>query len=62
MLSRKKNFVIEKSRYPEGKATHLVVMKSFTEHGMNEQRIFKGTYEECKNEKKRIEDVIRKYL
>lgn len=62
MLKRRKTFVVEKSKYPEDKKTHLVIMKSFTEHGLNEQRIFKGTYQECVNEKKRIEDVIRKYI
>lgn len=49
-----KEFKVEKSQFPEGKETHLVVIYSKSEHGINFQRVFKGTKAECEKEKNRL--------
>lgn len=51
-----KKYKIEKSIFPEGKNTHLVVMYSTSEHGYNYQRVFKGSREECKIKKEELEN------
>lgn len=43
-------YKIEKSDFPEGEKTHLVVRYSATPHGYGYGRVFKGTYQECKNQ------------
>lgn len=51
-----KKLKIEKSLFPEGNKTHLVVLYSLTEYGIGTKRIFKGTYNECKEYKKELEN------
>lgn len=54
-----KKLKIEKSLYPEDNKTHLVVMYSHTKYGHGIQRLFKGTYKECKEFKKELENDER---
>lgn len=54
-----KKLKIEKSLFPEGKKTHLVVLYSLTEYGIGTKRIFKGSYDECKEYKKELENEVR---
>lgn len=49
-----KRYVVRKSKYPEDNKNYFVVMISMTEHGINEQRVFKGTKQECEEEKKKL--------
>ncbi|MBO7080019.1 MAG: hypothetical protein J6W64_09455 [Bacilli bacterium] len=54
-----KKLKIEKSLYPEGNKTHLVVLYSLTEYGIGTKRIFKGSYDECKEYKKELENEVQ---
>lgn len=59
-FGRKINLKVEKSNYPEGEKTHILVMESSTNRGFNYQRIFKGTKEECIQKKNEIEGTKTK--
>ena len=49
-------YKVEKSEYPEGNKTQLVVMYKTSEHGYNIQRVFKGTYKECIEKSKELKE------
>lgn len=55
-LNRKIKLKIEKSEFPDEEGTHLVVQYTATEHGYGYRRLFKGTYKECMEKKKELED------
>lgn len=55
-IKRKVNLRVEKSLYPEGENTHILVLESSTEHGWNFEGIFKGTKKECIEKKKELEE------
>lgn len=48
----KKEFVIEKSRFPEENGKYVLFYHIESEHGSNWRRIFKGNYKECINYRK----------
>lgn len=50
-----REFKVEKSQFPEGDKKWLVVMYSKSKHGINFQRVFKGTKAECEKNKKEME-------
>lgn len=52
-----KKYKVEKSKFPEGNKTHLVILDAHSEHGYNYQRVFKGSYKECLEEKRRREEI-----
>lgn len=56
-MLRKVNLRVEKSLYPEGENTHILVLESSTEHGWNFEGIFKGTKKECIEKKKELEGL-----
>lgn len=43
----KKEFVIEKSRYPEEDGKYVLFYHIETKHASNWRRIFKGKYRDC---------------
>jgi len=47
-------YKIEKSSFPEENKTHIIVMDSITPHGYGYGRVFKGTYQECKEELEKL--------
>lgn len=51
-----KKYKVEKSLFPEGEATYLVVAYSISEYGRNIQRVFKGRYKDCIKRKKELEE------
>lgn len=55
-LDRKIKLKIEKSEFPDEEGTHLLVQYTATEHGYGYRRLFKGTYKECIDKKKELED------
>ena len=46
--------VIRKSREPEGNKTHILWHDSKTLKGYGSRRLFKGTYQECLEEKEKL--------
>lgn len=48
----KKEFVIEKSRFPEENGKYVLFYHIESEHSSNWRRIFKGNYKECINYRK----------
>ena len=50
MIEKTVKYKIEKSEFPEGDKTHLVVRYSATPHGYGYGRVFKGSYQECKKQ------------
>lgn len=53
-------YKIERSEFPEGDKTHLIIRYSSTPHGYGYGRVFKGSYKDCKIEldklNKRLEE------
>lgn len=47
---------VEKSEFPDEEGTHLVVMYSFTPHGLGSKRLFKGSKEACLKKVKELEE------
>lgn len=47
---------IEKSKYPEENKTHIVVKYTATKYGLSSGRIFKGSYKECLDFKRNLEN------
>lgn len=43
-----KKYIIKKSLFPEENKTHVVIGHALSKYGVSEGRVFKGTYEECK--------------
>lgn len=54
-----KVYKIEKSQYPVDDKKYIVVMYSETQNGYNCGRVYKGTYRECHDYKKRLENEYR---
>ena len=54
-MERNVRLKVEKSEFPDEEGTHLVVMYSFTEHGLATKRLFKGSQKECLEKKKELE-------
>lgn len=50
-----KKLKIERSLYPDGLKTHIVNLISETKRGCNSRRLFKGSYKECREFKKELE-------
>lgn len=46
--------VIRRSREPEGNKTHILWHDSKTLKGYGSRRLFKGTYQECLEEKEKL--------
>lgn len=59
-LKIKSKYFIEKLKQPDEEGTHILFYESETLHGCNYQRVFKGTYQECKNEKEKREKNVSK--
>lgn len=57
-MERVIDYKIERSEFPEGDKTHLIIMHSASEGqgfgGFCYKRIFKGSYKECKVELDRL--------
>lgn len=49
-------YKVEKSSFPEDNKTHLVVRYSYSTHGTGIGRVFKGTYKECVEYKRKLEN------
>ena len=49
-MERVVKYKIEKSDFPENGKTHLIIRYSATPHGYGYGRVFKGTYQECKDQ------------
>lgn len=45
---------IEKSNFPEGEKTHILVKYNIKENSINIGRIFKGSYSECLNKRREL--------
>lgn len=54
-MERNVRLKVEKSEFPDEEGTHLVVMYSYTEHGLATKRLFKGSHSECLEKKKELE-------
>lgn len=54
-MERNVRLKVEKSQFPDEDGTHLVVMYSYTEHGLATRRLFKGSHSECLEKKKELE-------
>ena len=50
----KKEFVIEKSKYPEDNAKYVLYYHIESKYGSNWRRVFKGNYKECINRRKEL--------
>lgn len=59
-MKLKNKYVIEQSRYPEEKKTHVLWYESKTLHGCGYRAVFKGTYLECLEEKEKRCENVRK--
>jgi hypothetical protein len=60
VIRLKNNYKVVKSNEPEDDKTHILVWESQTKHGCGYQRVFKGTYKQCKEEKvRRVEERMR---
>ena len=44
---------IEKSKFPDDEGNYVVFLNTETIHGSSWRRIFKGTFKECQNFKKK---------
>lgn len=53
---RKISYKVEKSHFPEDNKTHLVVRYIESDMGFGCGRIFKGTFRECHNYKRKLEN------
>lgn len=42
-----KRYIIRKSKEPDGRKKYILVIKSKTKQGINEGRVFKGTFKQC---------------
>lgn len=51
----KKKLKIEKSKYPTEEVTHVLWLETNTPRGINYRGIFHGTYQQCLEEKERLE-------
>lgn len=60
IIKLKEKYRIEKSKEPEDDKKYIIVFESQTLCGYNFQRVFKGTYEECRKMKKFFEKRRRK--
>lgn len=54
-MERNVRLKVEKSEFPDEEGTHLVVMYSYTEHGLATKRLFKGSQKECMEKKNELE-------
>lgn len=52
-----KKLKVERSSNPDDEGTHVLFLYSNTERGCSIKRIFKGTYKECQEEKRRLESA-----
>lgn len=46
-IKKKSKYVVRQSKYPDDDGNYVVMYISDSEHGHNEQRIYKGTQKEC---------------
>ena len=56
----KSKYVIERSKEPDQEGTHILWYESETEHGCSFKRVFKGTYQQCLEEKEKRCKNVRK--
>lgn len=54
-------YKIEKSKYPNEHGNYILFHITKTLRGCNYQRVFKGNYKSCIEEKERLEKIKRKY-
>lgn len=53
-----RKYVVRESKEPDQEGTHIVVLRSHTQYGFNDQRVFKGTQKECeKYRDKKMEEL-----
>lgn len=61
VIKLKEKYSVVKSKEPEDDKTHLVVYECHSLYGHNYQRVYKGTYKECCEQKKLLEKEKEKY-
>lgn len=54
-----RKYIICKSREPNAEGDYIVVLKSNTQYGINEQRVFKGTKNECQEYKNKKNEELK---
>ena len=57
-LRRVDRYKIERSKEPSGYKKYIIVHEMQTAKGINYQRVFKGTLEECFKEKRILEERL----
>lgn len=55
-------YKVEESREPDERGSHIVFHITETLRGCNYQRVFKGSFKDCQEEKKRLEAEKRDNL
>lgn len=49
-----KRYIIRKSKEPDDIGNYILVIKSKTKQGINEGRVFKGTFKQCAKKKEEL--------
>ena len=60
MIEKNVEYRVEKSNFPEGNKTHLVVKYSKTPRGYGYGRVFKGTFKECQKYRDERIELMKK--
>lgn len=59
-ITKKQCYVVEKSNEPIGEKEYIVIYECETDKGCNYQRVFKGTFKECKKLKDELNKVLER--